>query len=129
MRIPHGKLKIIIKEELRRVDAEAHVDQALEKIKSSGQPLSDLLKKGEVSVDVNDYNITVKTEKPMVYTDSAGKYEINKDISSDIKDLDVIVKRRIGGTKRFSDLRLTGSVSNPFDHRKRGFGIELAGKF
>jgi hypothetical protein len=129
MKITRKHLKGLIMEEVKRVDAESHVDQALEKIKGSKQALSALLGKGEVSVDVNDYNITVKTEKPMIYADSDGKYEISKDIKSDIDNLDVIVQKRIGGTKRFSDVRLAGNVSNPFDPRNRGFGIRLAGKF
>jgi len=126
MKITRNHLRGLIIEEIERVKVQSDVKQAMNKIKGSTRALSDLVRKGEVSVDIGDAKITVKAEKPLttrVLHDLPAD-QIISDIQSDIKNLDVVVQKRVGKGKR-----IIGNIINPFNPSTRGFNIKLKGNF
>jgi hypothetical protein len=128
MKITRNQLRGLIIEEIERVKVKGDIEQAMNKIKGSTRALSDLVRKGEVSVDIGDAKITVKAEKPLT-THVLRNLPVDKivsDIQSDIKNLDVIVQKRVGKGKR-----IVGKITNPFNPKSKGFGfnIKLKGNF
>ncbi len=126
MKITRKQLKRIIKEEVgkEKNKVQSDVEQAMNKIKGDTRALSDLVSKGEVSVDIGDAKITVKAEKPLttrVLRDLPAD-QIISDIQSDIKNLDVVIQKRAGKGKR-----IIGNIINPFNPDTRGFDITWKG--
>ena len=139
MKITRKQLRKIINEEVEHAKTKAahalkglvqnKAEEALGKIAVDTKILSDLVGKGEVSVDVGDAKVTIKAEKPPVkraLEDIGGMSpdQIATSIKTDIKDLDVIVQKRVGKGKR-----IVGNIINPFNPESRGFNINLKGRW
>jgi hypothetical protein len=126
VKITRNHLRGLIREEIKLVKTKTDVENALSKITSNTRALSDLVTKGEVSVDVGDARVTLKAEVPpgtRVLRDLPAE-KIISDIQSDIKNLDIVVQKRVGKGKR-----VVGNIANPFNPDSRGFGVNLKGKW
>tara|TARA_R110001583_G_scaffold27302_11_gene97819 strand:- start:20023 stop:20409 length:387 start_codon:yes stop_codon:yes gene_type:complete len=128
MKITRNHLRGLIIEEIEHVKVMGDIEQAMNKITGNTRALSDLVSKGEVSVDIGDAKVTVKAEKPLtthVLHDLPAD-QIISDIQSDIKNLDIVVQKRVGKGKR-----ITGKITNPFNPKSKdfGFNIKLKGNF
>tara|TARA_R110001583_G_scaffold7985_6_gene38895 strand:+ start:565 stop:984 length:420 start_codon:yes stop_codon:yes gene_type:complete len=139
MKITRRQLRQIIKEEVEGAKIKAaqalqgglqgSAEKALNKIVNDAQTLSNLVRKGEVSVDIGDAKVTIKAEEPPVLRALQGLVslptdQIAKKIKTDVTDLDIIVQKRIGKNKRF-----VGNITDPFNPKSRGFKVSFKGKW
>lgn len=136
MKITRSQLRQIIKEEIEvanmkaaQISLQGSTKKALNKIANDAKALSNLVRKGEVSVGIGDAKVTIKAEDPPVLSALHGLIsmptdQILKNIKSDVKDLDVIVQKRIGKNNRF-----VGNITDPFNPKSRGFKIAFKGKW